>query len=64
MIVNQQSKRGFGISEILGIATVLIIAAAVVIPTQRSGKNYFRIHQNMGAGQDGNHLQFSSRKLT
>lgn len=35
MIVNQQSKKGFGISEILGIATVLIIAAAVVIPGLR-----------------------------
>ncbi|MFA5340528.1 MAG: hypothetical protein WC332_02010 [Clostridia bacterium] len=35
MLVNQQNKRGFGVSEIIGIATVLIIAAAVVIPGLR-----------------------------
>ncbi|HQM95881.1 MAG: hypothetical protein WC554_04455 [Clostridia bacterium] len=35
MIVNKQNKRGFGVSEIIGIATVLVIAAAVVIPGLR-----------------------------
>ncbi len=33
MIVNQkENKRGFGVSEIIGIGTVLVIAAAIVIP--------------------------------
>ncbi|HOD93710.1 MAG TPA: hypothetical protein PLT91_05670 [Clostridia bacterium] len=35
MITKQKSKKGFGVSEIIGIATVLIIAAAVVIPGLR-----------------------------
>lgn len=36
MLTNQKTnKRGFGVSEILGIGTILIIAAAVIIPGLR-----------------------------
>jgi hypothetical protein len=39
-LTGSNSKRGFGISEIIGIAVVLLIAAIVVIPGLRniSGK--------------------------
>ena len=35
-LTRQEDKRGFGISEIIGIAVVLLIAAIVVIPGLRS----------------------------
>ena len=32
MIISEKRKMGFGVSEIIGIGAVLLIAAAVVIP--------------------------------
>lgn len=33
MLTNQKTnKRGFGVSEIIGVGTILIIAAVIVIP--------------------------------
>lgn len=35
-LTRQEDKRGFGISEIIGIAVMLLIAAIVVIPGLRN----------------------------